>query len=211
MIEIKSDLRDHWERVFTEKDTTRVSWFQEEPIESLELIEKLVPNHESRIIDIGGGDSNLPDLLLSSGYNDVSVVDISKQALQNSQTRLGSEASKIKWIESNILNLNVDRPFDLWYDRAVFHFITAKQDQLLYKKVLLKHLAKDGISVLAGFSTNNGPTRCSGLEVCQLDENRVRYLFGSELDIISQYEKIHTTPSGGEQNFYWAILKKTNQ
>ena len=200
------EYRDHWEQVFQTKDTRQVSWYQEVPIQSLTLIERFCTPGAS-IIEVGGGDSRLPDELLLRGYENITVLDISNTALEVTRNRLGERSNLVHWIVSNVLDLKVDRTFDVWHDRAVFHFLNTVEDQEVYKDRLVNHLTIDGMAIIGGFSANDGPFKCSGLEVARHDRSSMTDLFSPEFEIVESFEAVHTTPSGGSQNFQWTILR----
>ena len=202
-----TDIQAHWDNVFKTKDTTKVSWYEKHPVLSIDLIRSYADRQNS-IIDIGGGNSLLPDALIDAGYKDITVLDISTHALDHTKSRLGEEHLKVKWINSNVLTLHVDHIYDLWFDRAVFHFITHPIDQMRYKNVLQKHLSKNGVAIIGSFSTNDGPEKCSDLEVCRHDTRSMNEIFNPEYEIVDSFEKPHITPSGKSQNFCWTILRK---
>lgn len=200
-------VKDHWNNIFQTKDTSSVSWFEEEPTTSIELISRYLDSKQSSVIEIGGGDSKLPDLLLQHDYSNISILDISDIALQTSKIRLGEEAEKINWIVANVLDLDLDQKFNLWHDRAVFHFLHTEEEQKRYKEIMLNHLDESGVAIIAGFSKNNGPTKCSNLNVSQIDMHSILALFSPELDFVESFNREHITPSGSVQNFCWNILK----
>ncbi len=198
----------HWDNLFQNKDTSQVSWFQDIPKTSINLIDKYAPIKTAAIIDIGGGDSKLPDHLLKLEYKDIALLDISTYAIEQSRKRLGKSADLINWINSNILDFESKKRYQLWHDRAVYHFITDPSEQARYKEVLTKTLEPSGIAIIAGFSKNNDPIKCSGLVVSQQDRASIAKTFAPEFEIIEAFEALHSTPSGGQQNFNWTIIKR---
>ncbi len=198
----------HWENIFQTKDTSKVSWYQEVPQVSINLIAEHLASKNEAILDVGAGDSRLPDFLLKSGYKDLSVLDISSQALSLSKKRVEKLGARLKWIETDILNFKPGREYSLWHDRAVYHFLSTRSEQIRYKSILLNTLKNKGIAIISGFSKNNGPHKCSGLSVNKLNRESLQDNFGTEFTIIDDFEQLHLTPSGSKQNFYWAILKK---
>ncbi len=201
--------KQHWESVFQTKDTRQVSWYQDSPELSLKLIQKYSEPHHP-IIDVGGGDSRLPDELLKASYTSVSVLDVSDTALTASQNRLQEKAQLIDWITSDILELKTTQQFRLWHDRAVFHFITEPEEQERYKQQLMQYLHPDGVAVIGSFAANGGAEKCSGLHVARHDKNSIAQLFSPEFSILEEFEAVHITPSGKDQNFYWTILKSNS-
>lgn len=202
-----NDTKKHWEYIFQNKDTTQVSWYQEKPQMSLDLIGNNVDSKSEAIIDIGGGDSRLPDHLQKQGYENISVLDISEFALVESKKRLGDASKDIDWIISNVIDFDGAGKYKLWHDRAVFHFIKDLTDQLKYKEKLMESLAPGGVVIIGAFSKNEGPHKCSGIEIQQHDRASIIDVFKPEFSILSDFEDIHKTPSGSSQNFYWSILK----
>lgn len=203
----KSEYKNHWETVFKEKDTSKVSWYQDKPLTSLNLINEYAHSKESSIIDIGAGDSRLPDFLLSESYKSISALDISNKALEVTKARLAERAPEINWQVTNVLDFEPKEKYDLWHDRAVFHFISDQKDRLRYKDVLQAGTTQNGIVIIGSFSTNEGPLKCSGLFVKQHDRNSISEIFLPEFEIIHDFEEMHSKPSGGQQNFYWVVLR----
>lgn len=205
-----NNTQTHWENVFQTKDTSRVSWFQEKPELSLNLIKQYADSKSVSVIDVGGGDSRLPDFLIHDGFENISVLDISGDAIAASKERLRANETKANWIVSDILNFKQDMEFDIWHDRAVFHFLVDHKSQLKYKEKMLSNISSHGYAIIGGFSKNSDAKQCSGLRVCQHDRESIFKIFGPEFMMVDDFEQVHHTPSGSEQNFYWSILKKTN-
>lgn len=203
-----NDAQSHWENVFQNKDTSKVSWFQNRPQRSLDLIKKYCLDKSKAIIEVGGGDSRLPDCLIEKDYRNITVLDISSVAVELSKERLRDDASKISWIVGNVLNFESDTEFDVWHDRAVFHFLMEEQDQQEYKKQLLSKLSGSAILIIGAFSKNSGVERCSGLMVNKQSRESILNLFEPEFALVDDFEEVHVTPSGSSQNFYWSILQK---
>lgn len=201
------NLAEHWENIFTTKDTSQVSWFQDSPATSVRLIEQY-GSAEHRVLDVGAGDSFLPDALMERSFKEISVLDISASALQRVQHRLGDRSGSVNCINANVLDLDMNTQFDLWHDRAVFHFMLEESAQRAYKQKLLAHLSDNGVVILATFHSGGGPNRCSGLPVAQHNQQSISDLFGPELLVVSSFDEDHKTPSGLTQKFSWNILKR---
>ncbi|MGL5274775.1 class I SAM-dependent methyltransferase [Myroides sp.] len=198
------DLKAHWETVYKTKTPNQVSWTQEKPINSLNLIESCKLSKEAKIIDIGGGDSNLVDYLLEQGYSDITVLDISKEALERAKTRLGDKAIQVKWIESNILDFHPTEQYDLWHDRAVFHFLKEGETRQ-YTDLVAK--AINGDLVIATFS-KQGPLKCSGLDIIQYNTEDLEVIFKNSFSIQESFYEDHITPFNTTQNFVYCHFKK---
>ena len=199
--------KDHWNKIYQNKKIDEVSWFQEKPMISLELIRKLSQNKKAAIIDVGGGDSLLIDYLLDEDYLDITVLDISKEAIRKAKERLGDKAHKIKWVVSDILDFKSEKPFDIWHDRACFHFITSKNDTIKYVEKVDKFLNAKGAIIMGVFS-KMGPEKCSGIPIIQYSEDQIELLFEPEFKKISSTYHEHITPFDTSQNFIFCHLKK---
>ena len=203
---MESALKQHWERIYQTRQPDQVSWTQEVPEASLEFIHKFHVPREAAIIDIGGGDSKLVDFLLKEGYKDITVLDISQAAIDRTRRRLGNEADKVKWIVSDILDFRPDRKYQLWHDRAAFHFQTDPEKIQQYLDIVRKSV--DGMVIVGTFSTE-GPTKCSGLEVKQYNEKTMKSEF--ERNFFKNIEckrEDHITPAGAVQNFIFCSFSK---
>ena len=199
--------KDHWNKIYQNKKIDEVSWFQEKPMISLELIRKLSQNKKAAIIDVGGGDSLLIDYLLDEDYLDITVLDISKEAIRKAKERLGDKAHKIKWVVSDILDFKSEKPFDIWHDRACFHFITSQNDTIKYVEKVGKFLNTKGAIIMGVFS-KMGPEKCSGIPIIQYSEDQIELLFEPEFKKISSKYHEHITPFDTSQNFIFCHLKK---
>lgn len=200
-----TDYKAHWEKVYSTKQPEEVSWTQVHPQSSLKLIGQANATLDSSIIDVGGGDSRLTDFLLEAGYKDIAVLDISKHALERAQKRLGDQASKIEWIESDIREFTPSKAYDVWHDRAVFHFLTEAKDIEAYVNLVAKFVKGD--LIIATFSTE-GPKRCSGLDVHQYDIESLRQLFEATFDLVDSFTEDHVTPFDTKQNFLFAHFRR---
>lgn len=202
------DRKGHWEQVYRDKSPLEVSWYQAEPALSLALIEATGCPHDAAIIDVGGGASVLVDRLLEAGYRHPAVLDLAGAALEHARRRLGARADAVEWFEADVTTFDPPHAFDLWHDRAVFHFLTEVDDRHRYRDTLLRALCPGGHLILAAFAVG-GPERCSGLEVVQYDVDRVLALFGDDFDLIETREESHQTPGGAAQRFgYFRLVRR---
>lgn len=192
--------KEHWENIYTTKSTTEVSWYQRTPSVSLSLIEAAGIGKKDAIIDVGGGASVLVDCLLDRGFTDVSVLDIAAAAIASAKKRLGERVAQVHWYENDVTAFDLGARFRLWHDRAVFHFLTEAKDRAAYLRNLDKHLAQDGHVIIATFS-RNGPTKCSGLDIVQYDEESIARVLGAAFRLRKSATEIHLTPSNKEQEF----------
>lgn len=204
---INDSCKAHWEQVYTTRLPTDVSWYQLVPAQSLAFIRATGEPLTAPILDVGGGASTLVDHLLSSGYSDISVVDIAASALGHARARLGDLAARVTWLEADIMEFQSARAFSIWHDRAVFHFLTEGKDRERYLGVLRKSLRAGGHLILATFGPQ-GPTRCSGLEVQRYSEREISELLGQDFTLRMHRIEEHRTPMGGAQQFlhgWWQL------
>ena len=199
--------KSHWENVFITKSPNEVSWTQKYPKTAMNYLEELKLSKTANIIDIGGGDSNLVDALLENGYENIWVLDISEFALEKAKKRLGEKADKVHWIVSDITEFSTEIKFDFWHDRAVFHFLTEQESIDKYITILSNAMADNGNFLLGTFS-ENGPLKCSGLEIKQYSENLMRQTFNQSFETIKCFTENHTTPFNTVQNFQFCGFKK---
>tara|TARA_B110001454_G_scaffold99631_1_gene94134 strand:+ start:206 stop:820 length:615 start_codon:yes stop_codon:yes gene_type:complete len=199
--------KDHWEKIYSTKEIDGVSWYQETPTTSLNIIDSLKLNLNTSIIDIGAGKSFLADNLLDLGYNDITILDISRNALNEVARRAGKKNHKIKCIESNVIDLSSGQKYDVWHDRAVFHFITDNQEREKYLDLLNSSLNKDGCLIIGTFS-EDGPLKCSGLEVQRYSVKDLRELLKPNFKFIDGFKEIHDTPFNTSQSFTFCTFKK---
>lgn len=200
-----SENKNHWENVYETKNPDQVSWTQKRPGTSLELIRSLGLGKEAKIIDIGGGDSNLVDFLLEEGYENITVLDISAKALEKAKKRLGDAAHKVNWIATDITAFEPTESYDIWHDRAAFHFLTTPEQVSKYVDIAEKNIT--GFMILGTFS-KNGPTKCSGLDIQQYDELSLKEIFEAGFEKINCITEDHTTPFGTTQNFVFCSFKR---
>jgi trans-aconitate methyltransferase len=199
--------KDHWESVYRQKAVEETSWHQPSPKMSLIMIGRTAVSVKTPIIDIGGGASLLADHLLGLGYRDVTVLDISRAALEQAQSRLGDRSKQLNWIEADVTRFKPARQYGLWHDRAAFHFLTETGDRQKYARVLEKALEPGGQAIIATFSPQ-GPKKCSGLDIVRYDAQKIEKTLGPAFRLLEQQEDLHTTPAGREQRFnYFRILK----
>lgn len=195
------DLQAHWQRIYTEKDLNQVSWYRPHLDTSLALIDRIAPGPAAAIIDIGGGACTLVDDLLARGYRHLTVLDVASAALQSSHQRLGDASGQVTWLAADVLTAALPAAtFDLWHDRAVFHFLTASQDRAAYRRQLVRALRPGGHVLLSTFGPE-GPTRCSGLDVIRYDASALLAELGPRFRLIESMTHLHRTPSGATQQF----------
>jgi hypothetical protein len=204
------DRKKHWEDVYTTRSPLTVSWYQDDPTVSLDLIKKSGTKFHAPLIDIGGGASVLVDKLIDIGFRDISVLDIAGNALNHSRNRLGDRADTVLWHEADVTEFVSPQPYALWHDRAVFHFLTQAIQRKAYLGSLVRNLQPDGQARISTFSMN-GPKMCSGLAIVQYDEEKICREFGPGFRLLEQREELHTTPGGSTQEFvYFRFKRKSN-
>ena len=194
------NLKEHWNHVYQTKAHDDVSWYQSRPAASLKLIEACGVGKQEDIIDVGGDASVLVDFLLDVGFTRLAVLDISATALSHAKERLGARAGDVEWFEADVTGFTSPHCFNLWHDRAVFHFLTAKADRQKYVQTLKRTLTPDGHVIIATFAID-GPLKCSGLEVARYDASAIVAELGEGFRLLEQVDETHTTPWGTEQKF----------
>lgn len=202
---VQNDLKQHWETVYETKNPDEVSWTQAVPKTSLDFIHSFNLAKNASIIDVGGGDSKLVDYLLDEGYENITVLDISEQALAKTKNRLGEKAHKIKWVVADITEFKPTEQFDLWHDRATFHFLTTEKQIANYLGIARK--AVNGFLIMGMFS-EKGPKKCSGLEVKQYNEYTLTNELQKDFDKIRCITEDHLTPFNTTQNFLFCSFKR---
>ena len=201
------DAKSHWETVYQTKQPDQVSWFQREATLSLSLIRRIAPHPDAEIIDIGGGASPLVDGLVTSGYRDVTVLDVSQTVLALVRERVGPAASSVNWIEADVRSASLPAGrFDVWHDRAVFHFLTDATDRLKYVEQVRRSVKQGGHVIVATFA-DDGPTRCSGLPVARYSAKGLHHEFGHAFRLIESIREEHLTPSGVRQAFIYCLCQ----
>lgn len=198
---------EHWNTIYSTKAEREVSWFQSYPKRSMEFVDLFHLPLDANIIDIGGGDSHFVDELLDKGFENVWVLDISENAIQRAKQRLGERALKVNWIVSDVVNFDPPVHFDLWHDRAAFHFLTSEENIYKYVSIAEDAIRKNGYLVLGTFS-ENGPKKCSGLEIKQYSEASMSTLFEIAFDRIKCVREDHLTPFNTTQNFLFCSFTK---
>lgn len=200
--------KEHWEKVYSTKAADEVSWFQEHAALSLRLIREAGVPKDAAIIDVGGGASTLVDDLLDSGYRNLSVLDLSAHALDAAKARLGARAAQVRWLEANILEAELaPQTYDVWHDRAVFHFLTNAEERHAYVQAVLRAVRPGGLVIVATFA-EDGPEKCSGLPVMRYDADHLHAEFGAPFVMLGHEQEAHHTPSGGEQKFVYCFCRK---
>lgn len=199
----------YWENIYTTKDTQKVGWYQPRPALTLSLIEELSIPKDSQIIDIGGGDSYLVDNLLADDYRNVKVLDISSKAINKAKLRLGEKSKLAEWIVSDVREFKPNRQYNLWHDRAAFHFLTAEADISYYVETAKNGIVENGLMIIGTFS-DKGPSTCSGLPVRQYTLDELQQTFSAYFETIRSFNIDHITPSGQSQNYSFCVFRKIN-
>lgn len=201
------DPKAHWEHLYRVKGPDQVSWFEAEAIRSLALIQGAVPDRDAAIIDVGAGAATLVDGLLNAGYCRITVLDLSAAALAQAQHRLAERARAVVWQESDILTADLPASaFDVWHDRAVFHFLTNAADRVRYVAQVRHALRSGGYTLVATFA-EDGPARCSGLEVARYSADALHTEFGDAFRLVTSQRHTHRTPWGAEQAFTYCLCR----
>lgn len=201
--------REHWEHVYSTRTPDKVGWYRPHLETSLNWIRKIVPDRKTNIIDVGGGASTLVDDLLADGYRSITVVDLSKTALATARNRLGKNAEAVNWLEGDITTVSLPADhYDLWHDRAVFHFLTAPEQRQQYVCQLLKAIKTDGHLIIATFAPE-APPKCSGLPVERYSVDQLAMTLGQEFTLKQHLKEMHVTPGGIEQMYLYCHFQKT--
>lgn len=201
------DRQSHWQQVYTTKHENEVSWFQERADISLAMIAAAGATRDSAIIDVGGGESHLVDTLLQDGYRTLAVLDISAVALQIDQQRLGSASARVDWIVTDVTTWQPQRQYDIWHDRAAFHFLTEPADRAAYIARLRQALAPAGQAIIGTFALD-GPEKCSGLPVQRYDAASLADTLGSDFRLVETRHEIHRTPWQSTQAFQFSRFQR---
>jgi 2-polyprenyl-3-methyl-5-hydroxy-6-metoxy-1,4-benzoquinol methylase len=198
----------HWESVYVARAQEEVSWYRPHLDTSLALIERVAPSHSAAIIDVGGGASTLADNLVRRGYANVTVLDLSETALRIARERMGPASAQIQWLTADVCeaDLPLDR-YDLWHDRAVFHFLTLPEQRAAYVARAAASVKKTGHLIVSTFGPE-GPTRCSGLDTARYDAAALEAEFGSQFRFVDSQIEWHTTPTRGKQQFLYCLFER---
>ncbi|MBL7741147.1 MAG: methyltransferase domain-containing protein [Chitinophagaceae bacterium] len=202
-----TDRKSHWENIYDTKTEQEVSWFQPYPKTSVEFLELFNLPLTANIIDIGGGDSHLVDVLLDKGYQNIWVLDISANAIEKAKSRLGERSAVVQWVVSDITEFKPSVQFDFWHDRAAFHFLTTEEKINKYVSIAEHAIKKNGYLVLGTFS-EQGPKKCSGLEIKQYSEASMSSRFEASFERIKCIQEDHVTPFNTTQNFLFCSFKR---
>jgi trans-aconitate methyltransferase len=202
-----ADPKTHWQQVYLNKGEQEVSWTQTSPEPSLSLIEKFAESRQASIVDIGGGASRLVDALCERGYQAVTVLDLSEAALRSAEQRLGNRGAGVQWIVADATTWEPARPFDLWHDRAAFHFLVDQHDRQAYVDGLGRGVKPGGHAIIATFAPD-GPEKCSGLPVQRYDPAALVETLGHAFDLIEHHAHRHVTPWGAVQSFQFSVLRR---
>lgn len=199
--------KTHWEKIYETKEESDFSWFQPYPKTSVDFVNVFKLPKTASIIDIGGGDSHLVDALLELGYSDITVLDISAKSIERAKARLGEKASTITWLEKDIVDFDPQRKYDFWHDRAAFHFLTT-EIQIMKYLAIAKQAIKPGGHLVLGTFSDNGPAKCSGLDIRQYTEASMSILFEKDFRRIKCVQETHTTPFNTQQDFVFCSFQR---
>lgn len=199
--------KEHWDTVYSQKAEAELSWHQDAPSISFELMQKAGLTAASSVIDIGGGTSRLVDGLLALGVSDITVLDLSEKALTAAQRRLGMQSSKVNWIAADVTSWHAAREYDFWHDRAVFHFLTDPVERDAYISLLSNSIPPYGHAIIAAFALD-GPQKCSGLAVARYSPESLSETLGEGFSLLAHRAYLHHTPWGSEQSFQYSLFRK---
>ena len=201
------DARTHWEKIYSTKAPNQVSWYRPHLETSLALIKRAAGGRAASIIDVGGGESTLVDDLLEEGFQKISVLDVSQAAIDANKARLGERASEVNWIAADITQVELEPgAFDVWHDRAVFHFLTAPGQRTAYVRQVSRSVRSGGHVIVSTFGPE-GPTKCSGLDVVRYDADSLHHQFGARFRLVESSKEIHQTPFGTTQQFLYCYCR----
>lgn len=201
------DAKAHWEKVYKTKAPDAVSWYQRHLETSLALIERAAGGPQASIIDVGGGESTLADDLLSRGFENITVLDISETAIDVCKNRLGTAAGQIHWLVGDVTRTELDKyAYAIWHDRAVFHFLTEPEQRAAYVRSVARSVKRDGHVIISTFGPE-GPMKCSGLDVMRYDADSLHDQFGARFRLVESSKELHHTPFGNTQQFLYCYCK----
>ena len=204
---MNNNLKNHWENIYQNKNENEVSWFQKAPDTSIDIINSIKITKQSKIIDVGSGRSRLFKNLIEQGYNNLTYLDISESAAKKSKIFMGQQSKNIEWIVEDVLNFEPKQNFDVWHDRAVFHFLTDQSQIKQYVDLVSRNISNDGYLIIGTFS-KNGPSKCSGLSVSRYTKQLIQETFIKNFELIDSFHIDHITPFNTTQNFLFSIFKK---
>lgn len=198
---------DHWQTVYSQKAPQSVSWFQALPTRSLALIEQFSASRDARILDVGGGASTLVDALRADGYTSLTVLDFAAAALEHARARLGAQADAVTWLAADVCTVVLpDESVDVWHDRAVFHFLRQPESRAQYL-ANVRHAVRPGGHIVIATFAEDGPTRCSGLEVARYSAAELQAVFGDAFELRATEREAHVMPTGGAQMFTYCVFR----
>jgi len=197
----------HWESIYATAASTELSWYEREPATSVRLIEEIASEPSAAVIDIGAGTSLLVDRLVANGFTDVTVLDIAQHALTEVQQRLGDHAQHVTFVHQDVLEWTPERQYDIWHDRAVFHFLTRTSARDRYVDLAARSIRPGGVLILATFAAD-GPTHCSGLPVARYAAHDLEHIFAAYFSLVTSEREEHVTPAAVVQPFTWVVLRR---
>ena len=201
------DVKTHWETVYTKKAPEAVSWYRLHLETSLALIERSSSDRSASIIDVGGGESTLVDDLLARGFQNITILDVSQIAIAATKKRLGQLAERVHWLIADITQVELQpRTYEVWHDRAVFHFLTAPQQRVAYVRQVARSVKPGGHVIVSTFGPE-GPTKCSGLDVVRYDSESLHNEFGTNFRLVESSKELHNTPFGTTQQFLYCYCR----
>jgi len=201
------DAQTHWEKIYTEKAPDALSWYRPHLETSLALIKQAAAGCSASVIDVGGGESTLVDDLLARGYRNITVLDISQTAIEANRKRLGKASERVHWVVADITKVDLDRSaYDVWHDRAVFHFLTVMSDRVAYVRQVAYAVRPGGHVIVSTFGPE-GPTKCSGLDVVRYDAESLHREFGLHFRLLESSKELHCTPFGTVQQFLYCYCR----
>jgi SAM-dependent methyltransferase len=199
--------RDHWEKIYSTRAPDQVSWYRPHLETSLALIERAAKDFGASIIDVGGGESTLVDDLLARGFQEITVLDVSEVAIEATKKRLGQAAERVHWLVADITQAELERDaFDIWHDRAVFHFLDDSQHRAAYVRQVARSVRPGGRVIVSTFGPE-GPTKCSGLDVVRYDADSLHHEFGARFRLVESSKELHKTPFGTTQQFLYCYCR----
>lgn len=201
------DAKTHWEKVYATKAPDQVSWYRPHLETSIALIERSVSDRSASILDLGGGESTLVDDLLGRGFQNVTVLDVSHIAIDATKKRLGKPADRVQWLTEDVTQVELEsRAYDVWHDRAVFHFLTLPEQRSAYVRQVVLSVKPGGYVIVSAFGPE-GPTKCSGLDVVRYDAESLHEEFGTRFRLVESSEELHETPFGTTQQFLYCYCR----